>query len=175
MMADIPSNLLPLLQKYSDDVIQGLDVKSEEFKNFLVFLRDSINDINTSVNQRDGGSWANGEFNTGMQYYPNPADPTATPRTIFRCVVPFGALPNNAPKSVNHNINPGTGTTANYFFVGHSAWANKTTVAFAYYPIPQNDGVNITTLTVSQTQVTITTNFDATAFSTDVTLYYIVN
>src|SRR5580692_710292 len=170
-MAYITNNLLPDRDVYDVDVIEGLDVNSQQFKDFLVRLYQITNDIKISVNSRDGGFWPLGEFNTGMQYYPNPADPTATPRTINRCVVNFGALPNNATKVVNHNINAGIGTTTNYFFIGHSAWANDTT-NLIYFPIPSvspTTGNNVF-LSVGQTQVAITTNFNATAFTTDVTL-----
>lgn len=172
-MAMLPNNLVKETDNYDVDVIQGLNVNSQEFKEFLVRLRQEINEIRISLNARDGGYRVLGEFNTGMQYYPNAAVPTMY-RTINCCTVNFGALPNAGTTLVNHNINPGTGTTANYFFIGWDAMANNTG-ALTYLTIPYNDGTNIISLSVTQTQVSITTNFNASAYTTDVTLYYIVN
>ncbi len=177
-MAEIPNNLLPQRDVYDVDVIQSFDVDSQDFKDFLVRLYQITNDIKISMNARDGGYFPLGEFNSGMQYYPNTIalDPTATPRTIFRDTVNFGALPNAGSKSVNHGINPDLpGVTADYRFLWWYAMANDP-VNFSYYPIPQADVAgNITDLYVTQTQITISTNWNASAYSTDVTLFYIVN
>ncbi len=174
-MANYINSFVPINSVYDVDVIQGLNINSKEFKDFLVRLRQDTNGIAISVNGRDGGFFGIGEYNTGTQLYPNAADPTNY-RTIIRTVVDFGALPNAAIKAVNHNINPGTGTTANYIFTKVFATASDTT-GLTYFSLNYMDiAGNIAVLTATQTQVVIETNFNATNYNQCVViLEYIVN
>lgn len=175
-MPNFPNSFENTTDVYDVDVIQGLDINSSEFKEFLVRLRNRINRLAVSLNGRDGGFYGLGEYNTGMQYFPSSTDPQANYRTVTRQVVNFGALPNTATKAVNHNINPPSGTNANYIFTRIYATATDS-VGFSYIPVPLADAAgNIIDLIINQTQVTITTNFDATAYTIcEVVLEYIVN
>lgn len=160
---------------YDVDVIKGLDINSEEFKNFLVRLAQDITGIAISVNGRDGGYFGLGEYNTGTQYFPNTVEPTVY-RTVFRTVVDFGTLPNTATKTVAHNINSPTGTTADYIFTRIYAAANDR-VTPDYIPLPLSTVTGlIVDLSADSTNVIITTNFNATAYTECyVVLEYVVN
>jgi hypothetical protein len=175
-MADMPNALLQTTDVYDVDVIEGLDVNSKDFKEFLVRLRQSINNIALSLNSRDGGYYGIGEFNAGMQYFPDPNDPTALYRTVTRTVVNFGTLPNNTTKSVAHGINTPTGVTSSYIFTHIYACATDTTTPTAF-PIPAHDtSGNTTYISVDATNVSITTNWNATAYTEClVVIEYIVN
>jgi hypothetical protein len=168
------NSFLPITDVYDVDIIRGLDINSEEFKEFLVRLRQSINNMAISINSRDGGYYGLGEYNSGAQFFPNTV---LEYRTVLRTVVDFGTLPNNAAKSVNHNINSAAGgTNANYIFTRIYATASDP-IGFTYIPIPYVAvGGNIVALIVTQTQVTITTNFNATNYTQCyVVLEYVVN
>jgi hypothetical protein len=177
-MPDNPNAFLEATDVYDVEAIQQLDVNSEEFKEFLVRLRQNINNISLSVNNRDGGFYTLGEFNTGAQLFPT-VDPitfeVSEYRSVIRDTINFGPLPNAGLFSVNHTINPPTGTTANYTFL-HIYGAATNTGALAYIPIPYSDPAgNIISLSVNATQVTIGTNFNASAYTGIIVLEYVVN
>jgi hypothetical protein len=173
-MANYINSLVPISSVYDVDVIEGLDINSKEFKDFLVRLRQDINGIAISVNGRDGGSFGLGEYNTGTQFFPDAADPT-TYRSVVRTVIDFGALPNVGVKLVNHNINTPTGTTVNYVFTRVYGVASNPTI-LRYLPIPYTEpGGFIASLFVTATQVGIETSFNALLYNGIIVLEYIVN
>lgn len=175
-MANRPNAFIETTDVYDVDIIKGLDVNSEEFKEFLVRLRQNINNIALSLNGRDGGYYTLGEFNTGLQYFPASTDPSATYRSVTRTVVNFGVLPNAATKTVTHMINGDTGITANYIFT-HIYGAATNPNALTAIPIPYIATIgNIVELDITQFNVSIRTNFNASIYTQCViVLEYIVN
>jgi hypothetical protein len=94
---------------YDVSHIYAMDVKSKEFKDFLVRLRQSINNIALSLNIRDAGYYDQTEFVCGQLWFPDPTltsqtEKTPTYRQVYRKVINFGALPNTATKTVAHNV-----------------------------------------------------------------------
>lgn len=177
-MPDNPNAFLATTDVYDVEAIQALDVNSEEFKEFLVRLRQSINNIALSVNNRDGGFYTLGEFNTGAQVFPT-VDPVTLEvseyRSVIRDTINFGTLPNNGTTAINHTINPPTGTTTNYTFL-HIYGAATNTAALQAISLPYEDTAgNIASIIVTQTQVVITTNFNASAYTAIIVLEYVVN
>jgi hypothetical protein len=175
---DNPNSFLETTDVYDVDTIRGLDVDSEEFKEFLVRLRQNVNNIAISVNNRDGGFYPLGEFNTGRQLFPI-LDPVTNElleyRSILRDTIDFGALPNAGVKLVNHHINPPTGTTIRYVFTHIYGAATNPTLLTAL-PIPYSDPAgNIISLNVTQTQVGVQTNFNASLYTGIIVLEYIIN
>lgn len=128
---------------------------------FDVALRTYLSTISFAVNSKDSGIFSTEEVVTGQQFVPTFSTDTAAnvnPRNVFRKVINFGVLPNNASKSVAHGIT----TTQDFTFTHIYATATDpgvTTITEAI-PIPY---VNVTTptdgveLTVGPTNVTITT------------------
>lgn len=173
-MANYINSLVPISSVYDVDVIEGLDINSKEFKDFLVRLRQDINGMAISVNGRDGGSFGLGEYNTGTQFFPDAADPTSY-RSVVRTVIDFGALPNAGVKLVNHNINTPTGITVNYVFTRIYGAASNSTL-LTYLPLPYSDPAgNIASVNVTATQVGVQTNFNALLYNGIIVIEYIVN
>lgn len=158
---------IPTTDVYDVDVIYSLDVQSQEFKEFLVRLRQSTNNIAIAVNFRDAGYYIEQQFNCGQVFFPNKAlssstGQTPTYRSVYRTVVDFGVLPNTGLKSVPHNIPNIDGAVT---FSRIYATATDTT-AFVGIPIPITFVAtgNIIDLYVDAVNANITTNFDARKF-----------
>lgn len=160
--------LLPTTQNYDPEQILTLDVNSEEFKLFLVYLYEQNNLIATHTNLKDTGYYALGEYLNGQQYFSDPTLNSSTPigpqyRSVFRTVVNFGALPNTALKSVAHNIDE---IDSNVTFTRIYGAASDGT-ALSFIPIPFASPVlteNIK-ITVNNTNVNITTGSNRASYT----------
>lgn len=107
-----PVNLgsyLPTTYVFDVSELQQMDVTSEAFKELIVRLYLNVNNMLKVLNTKDTGLYLTTTFNTGQAFY-NANNQSDNNRTVFRTVVPFGALPNAMNKSVAHNI-PNLGTT----------------------------------------------------------------
>ena len=147
---------------------QNIDPKSDDFKLFLVRLRQSQNNSALITNIKDSGYYLPAEFVNGQLYFPNPdplvTDParkTATYRQVYRIVVDFGALPNAATKSVAHGI---TDISDQFTFTRMYATASDP-VGFIYLPIPNMTALGQIYMSADATNVNITTTFNAAAFT----------
>ncbi len=170
-MADqsgIQSAFVETTDVYDVDVIRSLDVKGDEFKEFLVRLRQNTEKIAVAVNFRDAGYYIEELFNCGQVYFPNKALSSSTPqeptyRAVYRKVVDFGALPNAGAKSVAHGI-PNIDAQVTFSRIYATA---SDPIGLTYIPIPNFSvaGANQVDISVGVTNVTITTNFNATAYT----------
>ena len=89
--------------------IAQVDVTTPAFKNIVVSLYQTVNNIALLLNIKDTGYYVQEEFINGQAYFPDPALSSTTQqaptfRQVYRMVVDFGALPNTATKTVAHNI-----------------------------------------------------------------------
>ena len=127
----------------------------EDQKDLRVRLNDLYQKIANTVNTKEGGLYVPEEKVSGSQYF----DPKNTQKNknVYRMTVDFGSLPNATSKSVPHNIQ---GWNLN-FRLTRSYGASTDPEALEAIPIP-NDGI---LLEINQTDVTITTTTDRTAFS----------
>ena len=176
-----PGLFLPTTDIYDTQIIKDLDVQSQDFKDFLVRLRQSINNVAIAVNLKDSGYYqVDQEFINGQAWFANPALTTTNPSTRafrqdFRTVVNFGALPNTATKSVPHNIPINVSSGTAYSFTRIFATSTDP-VGFHYIPIPYASTTEIIELNVDAVNVNITTNANLTAFTiTYVVLEYLKN
>lgn len=80
-----------------------VDIKSREFKELIVRLYQTVNNIAQVTNIKDTGYYLTTTFQTGQNFF-NVNNDFNNLRPIYRSVVIFGALPNNATKSVAHGI-----------------------------------------------------------------------
>jgi hypothetical protein len=158
--------------------IQQADIPGTALKEILVRLYQSFNSTSLSMNTRDAGYYVQEEFVCGQIYYPNPANTSTTGtrpagaefRQVFRKVIDFGALPNNATKSVAHGIM----ITSGFSFTRIYATATNPSTAFIPIPFASSTAGDIISLDVYATNVNITTASDKTAFTiTYVVLEYI--
>lgn len=150
---------LPTTDVFDTQIIYELDINSTEFKEFLVRLRQSVNDIALAVNLKDSAMYFEQEFVNGQILFPNPALDSTTsaapdPRQVFRFVMNFGALPNTGTKSVAHNLAPDANWSVTRLYA-----AATDPVALSYIPIPYASPVlaNNIELNVDATNVNITT------------------
>lgn len=172
-MASYPSQLgqgafVQTTDVFDTSAIHSMDINSKEFKEFLVRLRQSINNIALSLNVRDAGYYVQTEFVNGQAYFPDPTlnSTTATApvhRQVFRKVINFGALPSTATKTSAHGIT----VTDAFTFTRIYATATDTT-GHDYIPIPYASAtaIDVVELSVDGTNVSITTGKDQTAFDT---------
>lgn len=163
-----PGAFVPTTDVFDTSAIYSLDVNSKEFKEFLVRLRQSINNIALSLNIRDAGYYVQTEFVNGQAFFPDPtlsSTTASTPvfRQVFRKVVNFGALPTTTTKTVAHGID----ITTTFTFTRIYATASDTT-GLTYLPIPYASATtaDIIELDVDATNVNITTGKDQTAYDT---------
>lgn len=165
--SDISGSFSNVNNQLDIESINNLDVTSDEFKRFLVSLGIAIDDISTQTNIRDIGYYVTELTLCGQQFFPNLAlssDTQQSPtfRSVYRQVVNFGALPNNAAKTVSHGITLIDGAT---IFTRIYATATNTST-FVGIPIPSSTvGGNITDLSITATDVVITTDWNGTPFN----------
>lgn len=53
--------------------LEGMDINSREFRQFIVILTNTVNDICMAINNKESGYYSTYEFLTGKQLYPDPA------------------------------------------------------------------------------------------------------
>ena len=167
-------SFVPLTDVYDDQLLRSIDVNSEQFKDFLVRLRNTINTIAIVLNTKDTGYYVQDAFVNGQIFFPNPALNSTTGqqptfRQVFRKVINFGALPNATTISVPHNIPItdaftftriyGCATDGNTEFIPIPYASGQKTYILAV----TNDGVE---LNVDPVNVNITTAIDYSAYTT---------
>ena len=101
-------SFIPTTNIWSVEEIQAANI-SPELKEVLIRLYQNLNRMALSINSRDAGYYATSEFVNGQLFFPNPSLSSASTsypayRQVFRSVINFGTLPNNATISVAHNI-----------------------------------------------------------------------
>jgi len=159
---------LPISSQVDTQLLRSIDIKSPEFKELLIRLWQTVNEISLVTNMKDTGYYTETEFINSQVYFPDPlltaADNTVPVyRPVYRKVINFGALPNNAVKSVAHGI---TFTDTTIFTRIYGAASDKT-AGRNYLPIPHSSPTladNILLL-ADDTHVQIRTGSNRTAFT----------
>jgi hypothetical protein len=138
-------------------ILQDVDVNSPDFKELLVRLYQTVNNIAVATNLKTTGYYFTQEFNTGQLLF-NPTNDITNLRSIYRTTINFGALPAAGTKSVAHGI-PNIGNPTTYSAVKvYGAATNQTTSNFI--PIPYSSATSITDnleLWIDDTNVNIAT------------------
>ena len=165
----VPTNYIWEIQQ-----LQQVDVTSPEFKELLVRLYQNIGLMALVLNTKDTALYPTMETVNGQQYFPNPANTSATAanpslRQILRKVINYTtALPNTATVNIPHGIT----CTATTTFTRIYGVANDVTGATSYLPLPFASPTlaNNISLAVDATNVIIITGSNRTAY----TITYIV-
>ena len=170
-MVDTFSSLVPTTQVWDPAEIKSMDINSDEFKEFLVLLYQRMNQLSIATNARDIAKYETQEILCGQEFFPNPAygvsvNSNPVPRGVYRKVVNFGALPNSTSTSVAHGI-----TTTSGFTVTRLYGAASNTSGSSYISIPYVSASGNVSLSMSSTNVTITTTG---SFSSYATTYVII-
>lgn len=169
---------LPTTEIFEIENLENININSLEYKDFLVRLRQIINNIETTVNIKDTGIYTKTEFVNGQVWFP---DPTLTSQTakkpaerqVFRKVINFGTLPNAGTTNIAHGI---TFPAANTYSFTRIYGAATDPVGGSYLPLPYASTtlINNIELSVDNTNVSITTGINRTAYTTTyVVLEYI--
>ena len=181
-MASINTGLfVPTTDNYDLTKLEGKDLGSIEFKQFMIKLMQRTNQIALALNLKDSAMYYQQEFVNGQTFFPNPAlssttQQSPTPRQVFRSVYSIGALPNAATKTVPHGI-----TVSNLFTFTRIYGCASSTTSRDYIPLPfvSVSGTVLAgniELAVDQTNIYVTTTGDGTSFNiTYIILEYLKN
>ena len=162
---DTEGILLPTTDIYDAQLIEALDIESPEFKDFLVRLQETLNTYALYINNKAYGRYNIRETINGKTYFQTTVSSSSsssyTPRQGYWIVVDVGALLNNATKTVPHNI-PGINTNFT-FTTMYGAATNP--IGLQSIPIPYINTEGFVGIKTTNTDLLITSNFDATAFT----------
>jgi len=104
---------VPTTNVYDQQNIYDLDVNSQDFKEFLVKLRQSINDVANVLNIKDTGYYPDQPFACGQSWFqsfttaPNPQPSNINMRPVMRQTYNCGPLPDgtvNPLSQIAHGI-----------------------------------------------------------------------
>ena len=159
-------SFIPTTSVWDVSQIYSTEVTKPEFKELLVRLFQNLNNMAVSVNGKDAGIYHTDEFVNGQTFFPNPAlnsmtSTKPTERQVYRKVINFGVLPNNASTQIAHGLTmtPSVSMTRMY-------GAATDPVGLNYVAIPNTD----IKLVANNQYVTITTTANYSAY----TICYVV-
>jgi hypothetical protein len=156
--------LLPISNIIDISRLEGLDVKSGEFKVFITSLAEIVNKLLLSINNKSIGTYDTNETLSGKSYTTGDEQ---RPVSGFTKLIEFGALPNTATKQVAHNLDSSWGYSFKVIYGATSDPVNK-----KYLPLPYASATaaDIIEVKLDNTYVYITTGKDMTAF-TDTSIF----
>lgn len=104
-----PSNaegfFLPTTDLYDSQFVENVDINSPEFRDYLVWLQQSINTHALYINNKTNGIYETEELTSGGMFFStNKGQSSTIYRQEYRTVVDFGALPDTGIQGVGHNI-----------------------------------------------------------------------
>lgn len=172
MPKDQVGAFIPTTNIWDPTELYSTEVTSPEFKELLVRLYQNLNVMSIAINNKTTGFYSTSEFVSGNQYFPLPgrtslsSKPTGF-RQSYTKMINFGALPNAGTTNVAHGIT----VTASTIFVRIYGVANNQ-AGTSYLPLPFSSPTLVDNIELSSddTNVTITTGSDRTAY----TVSYIV-
>ena len=135
--------------------LQQANVNSAEFKELLVRLYFTVDNIIRVINKKDSAQYITTEFNTGGQLF-STTNNVNNQRPIFRATVNCGALPAAGMKTIAHGI-AGIGTAYSALKI-YGAATDPVLVNFIPLPFVSAAAVaNNLEVSVDATNVYITT------------------
>ncbi len=147
------------------------NINSQTWKEYLVRLRQVVNNIAIVLNAKDTALYDLEEFVPGQQWFPKSSLNSASNsgvaqnyRQVFRLVVNFGALPNTTTKSVAHGI----GNFSAEFSLTRLYGAASDTTGLSYIPLPYSSATsaaNNVELYMDNTNVYISTGVDYSSYN----------
>ena len=147
--------------------IYNIDINSEQFKEFLVNLKQTVNNIALALNLKDSGLYPQQEFVCGQIYFPNPNLSSTTPqkptwRQVFRKIFLWPRnLPNTAIDTIPHGITLTPDITFTRIYGCASSPAFN-----SYIPLPfVSSGGNIAELVAHNNDIVISTNANFNAYN----------
>jgi len=170
-MAVFPGMFVPINPVFDVTDLQGKDLSSPEFREFMVRLTLRIRDISQQLNAKDTGIYPLQETICSQVFFPDPAlsSTTAqspTDRQVFRKVVLFGPLPNTGATVVAHGMEIDARTSFTRIY------GAATNPGVSYLPLPYAavNPANAIELSVDPVNITITTGSNRSAY----TIVYVI-
>lgn len=169
---------VPTTNIFDIENLENIDINSPEFVNFLVRVRQSLNNIAILLNAKDTGIYPLTEFICGQLYFPDETLNSTTPkmptyRSVYRKVISFGTLPNTGTTTVAHGI---TSLSTNGITFTRIRGESKDPTSGTQIPLPYPSPVlaNNIELFVDNTNISITTGSNRSAFTnTQIILEYL--
>lgn len=162
-------SFLPTTQIFDIENLDNIKLNSPEFKDFLVRLRHIINEMSIVINTKETGIYDLTEFVTGQVWFPDPALSSQTSqlprqRQVFRKSINFGALPNTGTTNVAHGITFPASNTYSFIKI-YGAATDQTGGSYLPLPYASPTAANNIELSVDNTNISITTGSDRTAYT----------
>lgn len=95
--------------------IQSLDIRGPEFKEFLVILTQSVNNIALALNDKDHGYYSKQHYPCGKQFFPVAGSDNN--RGIARVTLPFTFTISPGLETIPHGIIFSAATRITYLYV----------------------------------------------------------
>lgn len=179
MATNLPLNsegiLLSTTDKYDSQIIEELEIDSPEFRQFLIWIQQALNDHANYMNRKDYAAYDLAESINGQTWFQGNDDGASTNvnfRQVYRKVINIGALDNAAGTTVYPH---GIDVTDTYAFTRIYGVANRPT-PFLALPLPYASATaaDVIELNVDATNINITIGKDLSAFTkTTVVLEYV--
>lgn len=166
---------IPTTNIYDVDILNEIDVTSPQFKELLVRLYQTVNNIAIVLNNKDSGYYPLQEFVTGKVLYPTIGnDFENNGRPIYRKEIVVPALPASAavPVVIPHNIQNITNTFR--WITIDGAATNPATIQGLKLPFVGIVLADMIKVTVDAVNVTITSGgTDYSSFTGQILLEYV--
>jgi len=160
---------------FEEQKLRKANVNSEEFKQVISDIGNSLNDILLQLNNKETSLYPLDEFLTNHQFFINPSlsattSNSQTPdfRPVFRRTINFGALPNATSKSVAHTIDMTATVIGTRLYGVASNPANNSIIPIPYIT---NTSTEVVKLEVTNTKVVITTYDNKTAYTNCIVVF----
>ncbi len=164
---------VPTTNNFDVTNLEGKDLGSPEFREFIIRLTQAMNIISLTLNLKDSAIYSLEEFVNSQVYFPNPNLSSTTAqfpedRQVFRKVINFvdgtvvTSLPNAGTTSVPHGI------TITNDFTFTRIYATATEPGTSFIPIPYSSATAVANnieINVDATNVNITTGSDRTNYT----------
>jgi hypothetical protein len=162
-MPQITTPLLPTTSLFDLTSLRDIDVKSEEFKEFIVRLYQEVNKHAIFINQKDHGIYSIEQYGSCKQYFP--AVSPGNFRGIARTALPFtfvGFSPGTV--TVPHNIVFNADTRVTLLQSEANNPAGQLSLPIPYVDVTGAGAGNIQ-ISMDNTNVYIVTAIDYTAYT----------
>ena len=159
---------VPTTPNYDVQLLQSIDVNSQEFKDLLVRLYETVNQVSLALNAKDTAYYPEQEFNTGGILFNQTITNASQQPQIFRRRVSTGALGAGVTTAA-HGLNPTATWQAVAIYGAATDSAGPT-----FFPLPfAGVGIGNIMVTIDGTNVNINNNSGSTFTDSYIIFLYV--
>jgi hypothetical protein len=173
-------SFVPTTDIWDTQQLYDVELDSEEFRELLVRLYQNLNNMAIVINTKDSAYYSTQEFLNSQLFFANPSMDSNTAngiqlRQAFRTTIDFGALPNAGTKSVAHNIDISIIIPLTTFSFTRIYGAASKPDQTSFIPLPYSSAtlINNIELSVTDTDIVITTSIDYSAYNGIIVVEYL--